>query len=164
MSKAVTMYLRPVGGQQISRTSKDSARMAAYVELAGTTDRPLTPETAGTLIVRCEVSKYGVISVDASEADASYQRHEASLFYAQLAIDRSAPSGVRIRRETEPPARPDGCLNLTADQVETIRAAFATIDNTNITALQSERAAFYGALDTIRALLPATLDTLPQCE
>ncbi len=153
MSKGITQIISPYSGPSVSRMAKDTGRVAIHARLTGTNgrgDEKIGEE--GTISVYLEVNQYGLIALDVKEA--SHASADRDLFYAQVAIDRSEPSGVRVRRETVPPARPDGCLSLTAAQVEAIRAALATIDNTNITALQSERAAFYGAVDTIRALLP----------
>lgn len=127
MSKAISMTLYPQDARPVSRAGKDDAVMVAIVRTDGMNGRGDEKiGEPGQIRVRCTVNRWGLVSVEASEAaSASTDR---DLFYAQVVLDGSHPSGVRVRRETYPPARPDGAVNLTAEQAEAIRAALALLD------------------------------------
>jgi hypothetical protein len=121
MGKPVTMSFYPDRGQVVSRQGTEEARMVAIVRLDGMNGRgDERIGEAGQMTVRCTVNRWGLVSVEAQESTAAST--ERDLFYAQLVIDRAQPSGVRVRRETYPPARPDGAVNLSAAQAEAIRA------------------------------------------
>jgi hypothetical protein len=155
--KAVQASIVPYGGQTVSgqtvsRMHKDTARLAVLAEMRTEDYKGEQVSQPGTLRVEVEVNTSGLVAVTATNADAP-RTTARPLFYGQVAIGGDHDSGTVIRCETYPPARPDGAVNLSAAQAETIRAALATMANYATTHNETERHNFYTALDTIWPLV-----------
>lgn len=160
---AVTAMIIPylgqtVSGQTVSRKHKDTARMIVLTDMrthAATGEEIGQP---GTMRVEVEINTSGLVAVTAVD-ERKANTIARPLFYGVVAIGGPDRSGVRVRRETYPPARPDGAINLTAEQAQQIRAALATINDRGLHSgmnAKAPRREFVEASDTIAALVGAS--------
>lgn len=155
--KAITLSIRSDNGPSVSRERKDEGTAIILAELVTENRQGVKLGESGQIFVRCTVNDHGLIAVCAQEASGASRERE--LFYAQVAIDSSEPSGVKVRQETYPPARPAGALNLTAAQVETLRHELAVMnDRAGLGSRRSDRdggriAEHREAYDRVRAIL-----------